>query len=84
MSPLGYGREYRRRSGATTGYKLLLAVAIVLAIGVLVGMVLQGDPGPGLGADGYNPCGDRSCARAAAGLSTPALSPSDAGLTPHS
>jgi hypothetical protein len=49
-----YGREYRRRSRLTSGYKLLLAVAIVLAIWVLVGMVLRGDPGPGLGVDEWN------------------------------
>jgi hypothetical protein len=54
MSPLGYGREYRRQRRSVRVHKLLMAVAIALAIAVLVGMVLEGDPGPGLGVDEWS------------------------------
>jgi hypothetical protein len=49
MTPLGYGREYHRERRSMGAQKLLVAVAIVLAIAVTVGMILRGDPGPALG-----------------------------------
>jgi hypothetical protein len=50
---LGHGGDYRRgrhsRRRSISAHKLLLAIAIVLAIAVTVGAVLRGDPGPSLG-----------------------------------
>jgi hypothetical protein len=51
---LGRSGQYRRERRSISGHKLLLAVAIVLAIAVTVGMVLRGDPGPGLGVDEWS------------------------------
>lgn len=55
--PVIRSTPYRARR-STSAHKLLLAIAIVLAIAATVGAVLRGDPGPCLGM-----CDDQLAAR---------------------
>jgi hypothetical protein len=50
----GNGTEYRGQGQSLSAHNFLVTVAIILAMGVLVGMVLRGDPGPALGMDEWN------------------------------